>query len=434
MTWLLRYRIWHYLADSIWVLPCLGMVMALLVVRIPEMTGMEGRVISGDAGPTAMALLETLASSMFTFIVFVSSALLLAVQLASAQLTPRIISFLFKDLVTKLSLALFTFTSTFTLAVLVRIGHSIPMVSIRIAVFSCMASLFIFFFLIDHVGKFLRPSGALRNIGIRGHLAIEHVYPIRLENRASKRPSLGGIDLENPTLTVVSPGEGVLLAINIPGIILLAKRENCVIELVPQIGRFVGPGETLFRVCHSKSERVAAVLRSSVAFGQERTINENPAFACRIIVDVACKALSPAINDPTTAVIAIDQLDYLLREIGSRDLDNGLVTDASGQLRLILHRPAWADFVRLAVTEIRLFGGESIQVTRRLRAMLESLTRALPNDRVDLLHQELKILQRRAKRLFLDPEDQAMASVSDSQGVGGSSDEKAGGEEKAAEK
>src|SRR4029077_7268164 len=86
-----------------------------------------------------------------------------------------------------------------------------------------------------------------------------------------------------------------------------------------------------------------------VAISDERTLEQDPAFAFRIIVDIASKALSPAINDPTTAVLALDQLHHLLRNVGSRQLDDGRVCDAAGRLRLAYRTPDWEDYVYLAV-------------------------------------------------------------------------------------
>src|SRR5262249_38069146 len=126
---------------------------------------------------TARAILGTMASSMFTFIVFVSSALLVAVQLASSQLTPRIIAIVFKDPVTKFSLTVFVFTFTFSLAALVRIAGTVPLLTAHLAAYSCLFSLGIFLYLIDHVGKTLRPSGALWATASLGRNVIEHVYP-----------------------------------------------------------------------------------------------------------------------------------------------------------------------------------------------------------------------------------------------------------------
>src|SRR6516225_1785827 len=126
MTWLQRYKIHYYVRNSIWILPTLSMLAAFaaapVVHRLEIAMGWQSK-ISPDA---ARAVLGTLAPSMFTFIVFVSSALLVAVQLASAQLTPRIIALVFRDPVTKYSLTLFVFTFTFTLAALVHIKTTVP--------------------------------------------------------------------------------------------------------------------------------------------------------------------------------------------------------------------------------------------------------------------------------------------------------------------
>jgi uncharacterized membrane protein len=141
------------------------------------------------------------------------------------------------------------------------------------------------------------------------------------------------------------------------------------------------------------------------------------------MVDIACKALSPAINDPTTAVLAVDQIHHLLPFVGNRHLSTGERRDSAGRLRLVYRTPDWEDFVHLAVTEIRHFGSESIQIARRLRAMLEHLIQTLPEARAGLLRQELTVLHRSAERFFTDPDDLALAEVSDFQGVGGKSEQ-----------
>jgi len=146
---------------------------------------------------------------------------------------------------------------------------------------------------------------------------------------------------------------------------------------------------------------------------------QDPAFAFRVIVDIASKALSPAINDPTTAVLALDQLHHLLRKVGIRKLDAGLLRDRDGRLRLVYRTPDWEDFVELALTEIRHFGASSVQVARRLRALLVDLIVVLPPERHAALRSELRQLQRAVARAFEDPEDRARAERSDSQGIGG---------------
>jgi uncharacterized membrane protein len=370
---------------------------------------------------TAQAVLGTMASSMFTFIVFVSSALLVAVQLASSQLTPRIIGIVFRDPITKGALVVFVFTFTFTLGVLVRITDSVPLLTTYIAGYSSLASLGVFLYLIDHVGKALRPSGALWAVAYLGRQVIESVYPRFLADSSTTaiEPLPHPMMERMTSSTILNRKDGVVLAFDIPGLVSLAQRTDCVIEMVPQVGDFVAIGDPLFRIYGGKTSLPAEALYQSVAVGQERTMEQDPAFAFRIIVDIASKGLSPAINDPTTAVLALDQIHHLLRDVGRRRLDDERVRDKAGQLRLVYGTPDWEDFVQLAVTEIRQFGGSSIQIARRLRAMLENLIQTLPQERVPLLRQELKLLHRSAERFFTEPEDRALADVSDSQGVGG---------------
>src|SRR5262245_18585936 len=158
MTWLQRYRVGHYVRNSLWIVPVLGMVAALLAVRILHQIEAALGWESGVDPDTARAVLGTLASAMFTFVVFVCSALLVAVQLASATLTPRIIALVFNERGTRLSLTLFVFTFTFSLAALVRIKSTVPLITAEAAAYSCLVSLAVFLFLIDRVGKSLRPS------------------------------------------------------------------------------------------------------------------------------------------------------------------------------------------------------------------------------------------------------------------------------------
>jgi uncharacterized membrane protein len=423
MSWLQRYRLRHYVNNSIWVLPLLGMVAALLLVRVLHWIDRTMGWESSFGADPVRTVLGTTASSMFTFIVFLSSALLVAVQLASGQLTPRIIALLFKAPVIRFSLTVFVFVFTVSMAVLVRVDTSVPWLTTQVTAYSFMASLVLFLYLIDHVGKSLRPSGALGAVAALGLRIIKDVFPRPLDKSAGVSPPSTDVPSGEPTRTIPSIEGGVVLAFHIEGLVLLAERADCVIEMVPQVGDFVAAGGPLFRVFHGGANLSARALHQSVAVGQERTLQQDPTFAFRIMVDIASKGLSPAINDPTTAVLAIDQIHHLLRSVAGRRLDDGRVRDATGQLRLVYRTPDWEDFVHLAVTEIRQFGGMSIQVARRLRAMLSDLIQTLPEERTRQLRKELDLLDRSTKRFFVEPEDLALAGETDFQGVGGKHEE-----------
>lgn len=419
MDWLQRYQLRQYVRNSIWVLPLLGIVAALVLVRvlywIDERLGWQ-MMFDPDA---AKIVLVSLATAVFTFIVYIASALLLAMQLASAQLTPRIIAILFRDRVTRLSLMLFAANFTFLVAALLRIRTAVPTLTAETAAFSCLASLVVFLHMVDHVGKTLRPSGVLQGVAAEGYKVIKAVYPRRLADFADESRAPTDDLAAESSRTLPSLQNGVLLAFNARGLVRWARRANCRIELLPQVGDYVAADQPLFRILGNQAPPPAARLHRSVALGQERTLQQDPAFAFRILVDIAAKGLSPAINDPTTAVLAIDQIHYLLASVGARNLNEGDVRDASGAIRLTVRTPDWEDFVHLAVTEVRQFGQGSIQVTRRLRAMLENLVTILPEQRSLAIRQQLDLLARSSRRCFLEPEDRELAGVSDTQGVGG---------------
>ena len=213
------------------------------------------------------------------------------------------------------------------------------------------------------------------------------------------------------------------MAFGATDLVRAAHAAGCTIELIQQVGNFVSKGEPLFQTFPPDRPVDAGILHQMVAIGPERTLEQDPVFAFRIIVDIANRALSPAVNDPTTAVLAIDQLERLLRNIGSRQLDPGMIYDADGELRLIIPVAGWDDYVSLAVSEIRLYGANSIQVPRRLSAMLEYLREILPASRAPALRKELQLLTKAVKREFLDATDREMVSIGDRQGVGGTTSE-----------
>lgn len=424
MSWLTRYRLRRFFSSSTWLLPVISIFVALGTVQLLHLLeramGWEANV----SRETGLAVMGTIASSTFSLVVVVSSATLVAVQLASVQLTPRIISLVYRITVRKFTLAVFVFTFTFSVAVLVRIQGTVPLLTGYLAAYGFLINLGLFLYLIDFIGKSLRPSSALRKVAFIGRDVIMSVYPRPLDEKHSTAPEPIANLESKPDRIVLNSEDGAVLAFDMKGLVSLAERSNCLIELMPQVGDFVATGDPLFRVFNGGQDLSEESLRNSVAFGSERTMEQDPMFVFRIIVDIASKALSPAINDPTTAVLAIDQLHHLLRDVGMRYLADGNEEDHAGEVRLVYPTPNWEDFVQVAITEIRQYGRDSIQVMRRLRAMLENLIATLPDRRAPVLHKELSLLTSSTRRSFPDPADQELAEASDPQGMGGGRDRK----------
>jgi uncharacterized membrane protein len=225
--------------------------------------------------------------------------------------------------------------------------------------------------------------------------------------------------LGTPDRMVVHHGmSAIILAVDLETLRLEAERTNGIVEFTRQVGDFLAVGEPLFLLYGGASKADDRVLRGAVAIGPERTIEQDATFAFRVIVDIAIKALSKAINDPTTAVVAIDQLHRLLRVVGRRHLHDDVIMDSSGKPRVIFRTPGWDDFVQLSCREIRLYGAENYQVARRLRAMLENLVQSLFEARHAALLKELELLDRALERLDLLPDDFALAQIADLQGLG----------------
>ncbi len=159
-------------------------------------------------------------------------------------------------------------------------------------------------------------------------------------------------------------------------------------------------------------------LRRFVLHGTERTFEQDPKYAIRLLVDVAIKALSPAINDPTTAVQALDQIEDLLMRLGRRSLESGRVRDANGRVRLVFPVPSWDDFLVLAFDEIRFYGASSIQVMRRMRALLQEVMEHVQPERRAALEKYLQRVDKGIRRSFEDVDDRKDALEEDRQGLG----------------
>jgi uncharacterized membrane protein len=173
------------------------------------------------------------------------------------------------------------------------------------------------------------------------------------------------------------------------------------------------PRRLLQPVAGGRLAAVAALLT------RQRTFEQDPKYALRLLVDIAIKALSPAINDPTTAVQAVDQIEDLMRRLGRHDLEAGYVTDANGILRVVFPMPSWEDYLRLSFDEIRQFGTNSVQVMRRLRSALSAVAEAVTGEtRTATIEAYLKQLDQGILRSALDAEDRLIASQEDRQGLG----------------
>jgi uncharacterized membrane protein len=429
MRWNRRYLIKSYIQASLWLMP-FGALLAYWVIsrisygigawlvltgRIDETTAFFGATIVG-----ARSMLDTIVAANLSFLVFTFGSLLVAIQVAGGQLTPRIIATtLLRDNTIRFTVSYFIFTFLFAMRVLGKMGgETVHQLNTFLSAMLGLGSVVVFLYLIDYAARFLRPVSMVQRVGASGIIVLESVYPKPSGHPGPAEPARRPA---SPQRTVVHVGtSGIVLAVDLKGLVALARKAGGVIEFVPQVGDFVAVGEPLFRLYGGAGAIAERLLRGAVALGSERTIEQDPTFAFRILVDIAIKALSPAINDPTTAVLAIDQLHRLLRRVGLREVRGEEVFDGEGELRLIFRTPNWEDFVHLTCIEIRHCGAGSIQIMRRMRSMLENLLQTLPSRRHAELHRQLALLDRTVEGHYAFAEDIEIARIPDSQGLGGS--------------
>ena len=419
LTWNRLYRATSYIRSALWVVPFLAILLVLILaptlVQFDEWLGSR-RTGFGTAG--AQALYQTVITLTLSFVVFTFGSLLVAVQIAGGQLTPRIIATtLLRDNVVRYTVGLFVFTLIFAVMALDRLENEVhEIVSLVVALLgiTCIAA---FLFLIDYAARLLRPVSIVARVADDGLAVIDALYPKPTGHDEAN--ATAAIDQTRRRAVHHDGASEIVVAVDFETLVREARWTDGIVEFVPQVGDFVATGEPLF-VLHGGAVGISdRLLRTTVAFGPERTMEQDPMFSFRILVDIALKALSPAINDPTTAVLVIDQVHRLLRVVGGRQLHGEFIRDLDGRPRVVHRTPNWEDFVQVSCHEIRANGAGQMQVARRLRAMLDNLTATLPAHRHPVLNDERQRLDQAIAVSYSVPADLAMAREPDAQGLGG---------------
>ncbi|WP_203964979.1 DUF2254 domain-containing protein [Actinocatenispora thailandica] len=426
MSWRTRWRVYEYLRNTLWIVPFGCVVLAVvLAVVMPDVdrhtTATIGIRFGSDA---ARGVLGAVASGMITFTGFVFSILLLAVQFGSNQFSPRMLRRFLRDPTTKMALGTFMATFVYALMVLRVVGtgndaNFVPDNSISVGLLLLLLSMLMFLRLLSRTTQGLRVAAVLADLGRDARRVMDRMYPDPAGATESPGPEPG-----DPARAVgYRGGPAIVQSVDLPSLVERARQADAVIEFVPRFGDLVADGAPLFRLY---GDRAAAIgddwLRSTVATGDERNLRHDPAFAFRLLADISAKALSPGVNDPTTSGQALDQIELLLRQIGGRRLGPGVGVDATGSVRVRYRVPSWEDYLSLAIDETRQFGAGSIQVVRRLRALLRNVRAAVPEIRWPAIDAELATLNASAGRMFHEESDRLVAAASDGQGLGATDD------------
>ncbi|MET8677354.1 DUF2254 domain-containing protein [Streptomyces sp. NPDC004647] len=419
------------LRDSFWFAPVLGLLGAIVFSGLTTAADKMLVELLRDAGESdaidnllkisddAKRLLNTVGSSMLTFIGVVFSISLVALQMAASQFTPRVLRLYVRSRITKATFAVFL--ATFTFALLAQLGYetdtdpatvtSVPVVSGAVGIVLVMISLLLFIAYVHSTLRLMRVTQVIDRVA-RESLAVlgGHALLAVSEERAVLPPVTGEIVYSGPA--------GVLRGINVGRLTRLARRYDAVLRLEPRIGDFIVTGTPVCTVHGGTFPADRRRLRSAFQVGVERTFHQDLGFGLRQLSDIALRALSPALNDPTTAVQALDRIHQLLAALVARPLGEVHHRDRSGTLRLVQQLPRWPDLLDLALVEIRGCGSAAPQVTRRMFALLDDLLLSAPEERRASLLRHRALLVQSVARAQPDPADREFSVHPDRQGIG----------------
>jgi len=423
----LRNVHWHRtireIWQSLWVVPLLCTLAALALSFVFIHWDETDPIVLSKAinSSSASAALSALGSGMLAFTGFVTAVVLMVVQFGTSEFSPRFVAWFRRDRTLKYALSTFTATFVFALVSTAQIGRGtssfVPTRTLIAAVCLMLLSILMFLVLIQVTTNGLRVANAVQNVDSEARVVFDAVYPSDGATAAAAIAAAQSLQGQTPIQTVHQGNVGsVLVALDRDDMARLATQHDAVIVLIPAVGDHVSANASLLNV-YGSNEIPDQRLRRALVFGDERTIDDDPAFAIRMLVDVAIKALSPAINDPTTAVQSLDRIEDLLRYASVKHLSVGVVVDKEGVNRFIYPTPTWEDLVELALSEIRAFGANQYQIDRRLRALLQSLIAEVPSRRRAALEGQLSLLDDAIVGSI--PEGQrAPALVADRQGLG----------------
>jgi uncharacterized membrane protein len=369
---------------------------------------------------TSIAIYSSIASGMMALTGIVFSLTFLMVQFSATAYSPRLVMWIARDPVLSHALGVFSATFLYAIAALAWLDRNnsrkVPFISSMVVIVLLLASVGMFVGLIHRIGR-LQINRMLIFTGDRGREVIEKLYgpPGSSPNKAPT----GGLRTLVPEQTLLHHGQPRSLeSVSVNRLVKLAKQHDACIKVVTAVGDTVLEGTPLLHIFNARHPFTERELSKVLELGEERTFDQDPKYAIRLLVDIAIRALSPAINDPTTAVQALDQIGDLLLRLGGQRLEIGAYPDDSGRIRLIIPFPSWDDFLHLGFEEILSYGAKSVQVMRRMKALVADLLTVVPPERHAGLQYWQGRLQTSITRSFEDAEEKLSASGEDRQGLG----------------
>jgi uncharacterized membrane protein len=383
-------RLWSWkesVRTGFWAIPSLCVVlavtMALVLLEVDQRREQGGRFTFAAGPDGAREVLSAISTSMITFTGLVFSITIVVLQLTSSQFSPRVLRTFLRDRQTQLSLGIFVATFVYAVTVLrtvsaVEDNTFVPAVATTAGLLLLLVSVAVFVSYIHHIATAIQVSSIMTAIGDETREAIKTRYP----SDTTPGPSPVAPAETTPSAVLVARRSGVVTRVSVPRLVDLAAQADVVLSLRPHLGDFVPEGAPLLDVLGDAGRLDVDAVMSAITLARDRSMDQDVAFGLRQLVDIAERALSPGVNDPTTAVQALDQVHDVLRRLATRPLGDGRHAGDDGRLRLVTPPETFDRYAGLALREVEQYGADSLQVQDRLAELRRDVrTAARPEHR-----------------------------------------------------
>lgn len=399
--------VWQRLSDSLWFVPAILVGAALLLAFL--LIDLSSRV-SDDllahfprlfgAGPDgSRSMLSTIAGSMVTVAGVTFSILVVAVSQAATQYTPRVMRNFMRDRSSQATLGVLAGVFVYCLIVLrtIRAGDPefVPELAVAAAVMFALAAVTLLMYFIHHIASTLDVSEILGAITAETHEAIDRLFPDRVGAGGAGEGRTEDDFSQRAWSPILAASSGYIQHVLADQLLHIAEQHDAVIRMERGVGEFAAQDTPLAAVsgAHAHDELIEQV-REAYVLSAYRTVLQDAAFGIRQIVDIALKALSPSVNDPTTAVTCIDHLTaVLVRLVGRRIPDPQ--RRLNGRVRVIARGPDFESLVHLSFEEIRRTAATNVRVlTSALSALEAAASAAQSNERRAALDRQIERFER----------------------------------------
>ncbi len=373
------FQVAERLRSSLWVVPAVctfvAAFFAVFLLTVDRQLREAGWSLPGTfqgGASSARAVLSTIAGSMITVAGTIYSITIVVLTLASAQFAPRVLRSFMRDRANQFVLGFFVATFTYCLLVLRAVQDTgdvafVPHTAVTGGVVLALLSLGMLIYFIDHIFHGVQVSSIIATIAAETERHIDRIYP---DAWHMPEPPAAAEELPPGAWAAVPARElGYLQYVDLGALCHLAAQEDLVLRVDRPAGAFIMAGGPLLYLQppDALTDELAGALCQGFALGHAPTLQQDVAYGFRQIVDIALRAISPGINDPTTALNCLDHLGALLLRVAGRRMPERDCRDASGRLRILVHERTFRDLVRLSVDQVRHYGaGDPVIVIRML--------------------------------------------------------------------